>query len=489
LFHRLSFTIFLAFSLNTSAQTKVLDNLSHVSTLSISDTVKILTQLDLANQYKTTNPDTSLQLAFNTLEKSEKIDFKKGNAKALSIMGVAYYMKGDFPSSLEHFQKSLNIYQKLNDEDGISKNYTGISIINRTLGNYDLALEYILKVIEINEKLNDKSNLAKSYSNLGNVYASMEEYDLALESFQKSIQLAEQEEDLVLQFSNINNVGNIYLSKNEFKKAIKHYQSALKIAEKLDNKRQILFTTSNLASAYLKINEADKSIEIANKGFEIAQELDALMEINSLAYNLHLAHKSKNDFEKSLHFLEISNLAKDSLFSSEKTKNIADLQNQMEIEKHKVIEEKLLSDQIFKNNELSKAQNDKNFLMIIIGLVLFLMAIMTCFLIIIYKIMNRERKAKELVMVQKQEIQKLNNNLEEIVKQRTENLEARNIQLEKYAFYNAHNLRRPVANILGLYNMFTMENNTVEKEKIFEMLDVSVKELDEVVKEIQEIIK
>jgi signal transduction histidine kinase len=75
-----------------------------------------------------------------------------------------------------------------------------------------------------------------------------------------------------------------------------------------------------------------------------------------------------------------------------------------------------------------------------------------------------------------------------LVKQRTEKLMEKNKQLEEYAFFNAHKLRRPVSSIMGICNLLRGESNPQEQYKLLDYLNRSVKELDVIVRQIQEIV-
>ena len=75
------------------------------------------------------------------------------------------------------------------------------------------------------------------------------------------------------------------------------------------------------------------------------------------------------------------------------------------------------------------------------------------------------------------ELQDLNQNLEEIVEERTR-------QLSEYAFITSHNLRKPLANILGFVNLIdTVCKNKDELSEILKHLKNSSIELDNVIKE------
>jgi signal transduction histidine kinase len=83
------------------------------------------------------------------------------------------------------------------------------------------------------------------------------------------------------------------------------------------------------------------------------------------------------------------------------------------------------------------------------------------------------------------EISSINNNLEKLVEEKTSRIIQQNERLIKYAFQNAHNVRGPLARILGLANLIKM--NAANKEEIPFLLSEIEKasiELDVVIKEI-----
>lgn len=66
--------------------------------------------------------------------------------------------------------------------------------------------------------------------------------------------------------------------------------------------------------------------------------------------------------------------------------------------------------------------------------------------------------SNEEIQTQAEEIAVINENLEALVRKRTEELEKKNKALEEYAFINAHKLRGPVASILGLIHLLKKED-------------------------------
>ncbi len=95
----------------------------------------------------------------------------------------------------------------------------------------------------------------------------------------------------------------------------------------------------------------------------------------------------------------------------------------------------------------------------------------------------------EAIQIQDEEIRSINENLEKLVFERTQQLEKKNKALEEYAFINAHKLRAPVASILGLMNIFRTINLDEDGKYIASHLEDSTKKLDEIVSSITKAIE
>nr|MCU0355657.1 hypothetical protein [Cytophagales bacterium] len=82
------------------------------------------------------------------------------------------------------------------------------------------------------------------------------------------------------------------------------------------------------------------------------------------------------------------------------------------------------------------------------------------------------------------EVKALSEDLEQKVIQRTERLEEQNVLLRKYAFYNAHKLRGPLARILGITHLVKMEQETISETEALTFIEQSAQEMDTVIREI-----
>ncbi len=103
---------------------------------------------------------------------------------------------------------------------------------------------------------------------------------------------------------------------------------------------------------------------------------------------------------------------------------------------------------------------------------------------------NKELEEARNIIEQKNKETLLHNETLEIeVVKRTQELLAHNNQLEQFAFISAHNLRAPVARILGLGEILRLPAHSLEDEKnIITKLIYTTQELDRVVKDLNQIL-
>ncbi len=99
-------------------------------------------------------------------------------------------------------------------------------------------------------------------------------------------------------------------------------------------------------------------------------------------------------------------------------------------------------------------------------------------------------EARQIIEKQNKEIIVRNETLEAEVEERTRDIVEYNQQLEQFAFISAHNLRAPVARILGLGNVLDMcKNDLPETLSIADKIVFTTRELDRVVKDLNTVLE
>src|SRR5690606_28802299 len=88
-----------------------------------------------------------------------------------------------------------------------------------------------------------------------------------------------------------------------------------------------------------------------------------------------------------------------------------------------------------------------------------------------------------LISAKNAEIERVLVNQEQLIKERTAQLQARNTALEEYSWITSHEIRRPLANILGLLQLAQADMNDLDNLRdVINLLTSSAYELDEEIK-------
>ena len=118
-------------------------------------------------------------------------DSEESKALCLHNIGLVYANQGDYPKSLEYYEKSLAIRLSILGENhpDVATSYNKIGLVYANQGDYPKALEYHEKSLAIRLSIFGENHpaVASCYNNIGLVYANQGDYPKSLDSFEKSL--------------------------------------------------------------------------------------------------------------------------------------------------------------------------------------------------------------------------------------------------------------------------------------------------------------
>jgi adenylate cyclase len=243
-----------------------------VKTFSISDSSKANILTGLSYEYGSTNFDTAIYYAQQSLSLSEKIGYKKGIGKAYYTMGIIYYYKENYDLSLEYYQKAIKIYQELGFKKGLVNAYNNIAGISYNKMNYPSAIEYYQKSLKINEELGDKKAIVVSNTSIGFAYTNEANYPEALKYYLKRLKLNEEIGDKPEIEDSYNDLGFVYSQLKNYPDAIKYYTIAITKERENKDTSNIGETTCNLGWVYLRQGSYKEALENELESLKIGEK-------------------------------------------------------------------------------------------------------------------------------------------------------------------------------------------------------------------------
>lgn len=388
------------------------------NTHKVEQKVELLSQL--AEEYLTINPDSSLLYANQALALSASAELERFSGNIYAIIGDVLVMKDSLHSAEKYYDTALIYFEKFENYFEVAGVLTVLGNINVVLDNTSIALQYYLKALKLSqdhhidrrlpylnlnigvihynannisvaqyyyslaldgfEKVNDSLNIARVLSSLGTSYRELNDYVLADEYYHRAH----------LIFSNLNSPADIAESyfnlsvlenkRGLYKNAIEYLQLSLNNISKIDytfaGPRFNILAAAEVALGenYLMMGELNEAKDHLYIGYKLAENNSLLSIASEAAENLSNLYEELSIFDSSLFYHKIFKEKSELLLNEENIKKLANIDAQNKYEQ-------LLKQEEIKRIEERDKQQRKSLFFIIAIVILFLLAmVLTLFL-------------------------------------------------------------------------------------------------------------
>ncbi len=495
--YRLIVPLLLLFALNVSAEYEKIDSLNYSIIEGTPDSTISQIYSQIAQLYLYINLDSSLIYSQMAYDVALKNDLKKHKLNARGSIGQAYYEKGDLDNGLEAFIEAWEISQILEDsiEMGVISNWIGLfywkkkenekaikyfqesyllskqtndegnllyilnnlGLISMENERYDEAFEYFEEVLIISEKQNDDLGIALAYANIGTIYHALDSFDLAI----KNLGIAQ---EFFTKAQNLSAVSQIYADIARALKGQGKYVESIKSAEKglkMSRKENIydveLMCLEVLAESLILDNKNQLAIKRAKEGIALAGERG--LSNSRIEFYKILADASENlkNYKSAFLWQKRYIEKKDSVFTQEKQNEISQLEIEFQ-SKQKDIENEQLKNEKDNQALIIQQQTRMSFaysaILVLLGILLFL----------VYRAKKKTKFINKL--------------LSKKVKERTDELEAMNVELiqtneelKRFAFISSHDLKEPLRNVGGFITLIKKRLEEKKYDNLLEYID------------------
>ncbi|MFW6249246.1 MAG: tetratricopeptide repeat protein [Bacteroidota bacterium] len=207
------------------------------------------------------------------LEHALQLDYQRGRAEALRLLGIVNYYRSDFEEALQYYQNSLTIFELLKDKEGISKNYNNIAIIYDVQARREEALDYYLRSLEINRDIGFDKGIAYNLLNIGIIYQGLGRTAQALDSYMEALKSNQKRGDLVGVSLCLNNIATLYTDIGEAEQSIEYNRKALNIRKEIDDLFGMASSYNNIAMGHKTLNHTDSAKIYFDKAMDVALEV------------------------------------------------------------------------------------------------------------------------------------------------------------------------------------------------------------------------
>ena len=488
----------------------LVDSLQKELVIATKDTSKVLISAQIIYELYASQPDTAWAILKRSLLLAKKINYERGIALLLNHQAMLYYFKGENDKAMQNCFESLQISEKIKDNELIGRNLSRMGDIEREQKNYAVSFENQYKAISLLRKTDSKIQLTLALNRMGLLFGEQQRYSEALSYFQQSLVMSKaikNQRQVALAWYY---TGEVYLKQKKYEKAIECFEESYTLNKQVKSKILSTSILNHLASIYLVQKNHDLALIHSREALKIALKVNAKAEIRDAFENIYEVYLFKNQKDSALWYIQRWIAIKDSIFNENKDKQIDQLRANYAIEKQRL--------EIAK--QTAEIGQQKSWLYAFLTGIIFLLVIAFILYrnnINKYKANHKlqvqrdeiwkqksqiEEQSKELLAIneeisqQREEIETLNNNLEDLIDQRTQELKVamddlakQNQDLQQFSYIISHNLRAPVARIAGLINILDKKNITDPyNNEIIGHISNATNSLDTIIKDLTEII-
>ena len=332
------------FSFVCNAQQTETDSLKNLLSHTTDDTARVMLMHRLNIVYEYSHPDSSLHYADLGLQLARKIKFSKGEAKCLNDIGTVLFDIGNYPAALDYFFQSIKIKEQLKDEHGIAVTSFNIAGVYAETGEVRKAISVMLQVIKSDEAFHSEEGIMYDHLNLGEYYSRLGIDDSAMMMEQLALESAIILEDNGVAAASLHFMGSVLMKEKNYTEAMKSFRESISYALPEDDFEDLSGDYVALSEIFRAQGKPDSGLLYAHLAFYTAQQSQQFKRMKNAATGLSDWYASLHQTDSAFHYYKLAVAANDSIYSSEKIKQVQKLtfdeeQRQMELSERRAREQ------------------------------------------------------------------------------------------------------------------------------------------------------
>src|SRR5690625_187945 len=352
-------------------------------------------------------------------------------------LGNSYRSLGDLPLAIDSFLDVLSQAEEQQDTLVIALALNNLASINTHQQNYELSREYLQRALELNIASGNVRNQLTNHISLGVLYRELQNFEETFRNFQDALQLATDFEILLPQTQILYNLGTLYLAFDRLDQARDYFEESLKLSRENNYRSGIYFNEYHLGRVYEKMGDYPHALELYRSALQHSEESGSMEHIQQTLESLYTLSAATGDTASAFSYLQRFSTNSDSLIQAGREEALARQEAALGFRLEQ--ENRMALETAYRNEH-------RNFL-IVVGLLILLILLLA----VTAWFYKKKRDINELLRNRTEELTRVNhlkNNLLSVL---------------------AHDLRAPLSNLKGM--VFLIRNQALEGEDIIKTLE------------------
>ena len=271
-----------------------------------------------------------------------------GVANTESYIALHLCYKGDYITALNMGLAAFANCEKRKDTVGILHSLHVIHYSFSLAKNYDEAIAWQKKAIPY--AIIDERELSTVYNNVGAAYAQALRPDSGLVYAQKAVNLDNKLKDISHLPYSLSTLAENYIAEEEFDLALPFLRKSLVYAQSIADGWATAYTYLDFAKAFYGLKKYDSTIYYAGKSVALANYMGFKEPLLKSYETLYKSFEATGKADSVNRYFRLATVAKDSIYSTEKTSNIQAISYREQLRFQDIQTEKLKEHQERKQN-------------------------------------------------------------------------------------------------------------------------------------------
>ncbi len=224
----------------------------------------------------------------------------EGQMRVLNLLGVCYFYLARYEQALENFKSGLDLSRRLEDKNIEASILNNIGEIYRELDKPEDALDYYFNALKLSEKLGIKHSMSVISMNIGHIYNFTGEYQEALQYYNKSLRISQEIQDDISKGEVLTKIGEVHEQLNKREEALCFYKESLRILEECENGFYQIDALISIGNYYIKQKAFNTGIDYLSKALSVAGKMNADRKVYRAHLSLSECYEGCGDYVKAL---------------------------------------------------------------------------------------------------------------------------------------------------------------------------------------------